>query len=209
MALEPRPDGPPSDGAPAPDPSMDDILASIRRILDEEGTRGAAPPTDPFHDAAVPEPRLPEADLPDAHPPDIFELKPSMMLPDPDVGQAGPIPVPSTMFAAPVAVPAAPAPERPPLPPMVLPTSEPPPAEPLPTLVAPAAAAAAAFSVGALVRTLANERGTAVSRSGPTIEDLVREEMRPLLKEWLDTHLPPLVERLVRAEIERVVSRSA
>jgi cell pole-organizing protein PopZ len=36
---------------------------------------------------------------------------------------------------------------------------------------------------------------------------VVREELRPLLKEWLDQHLPPIVERLVRAEIERVVSR--
>ena len=50
-------------------------------------------------------------------------------------------------------------------------------------------------------------RAPPVNRGGPTIEDLVREEMRPLLKEWLDTHLPPLVERLVRAEIERVVGR--
>ncbi len=45
------------------------------------------------------------------------------------------------------------------------------------------------------------------SRTDPTIEDLVREELRPLLKAWLDENLPPLVERLVRAEIERVVGR--
>ena len=32
--------------------------------------------------------------------------------------------------------------------------------------------------------------------------------MRPLLKQWLDAHLPPMVERLVRAEIERVVGRA-
>ena len=37
----------------------------------------------------------------------------------------------------------------------------------------------------------------------------MREELRPLLKDWLDAHLPPLVERLVRAEIERVVGRIA
>jgi cell pole-organizing protein PopZ len=36
----------------------------------------------------------------------------------------------------------------------------------------------------------------------------VREEIRPILKDWLDTHLPPLVERLVRSEIERVVNRA-
>jgi cell pole-organizing protein PopZ len=40
------------------------------------------------------------------------------------------------------------------------------------------------------------------------LEDLVREELRPLLKAWLDTNLPALVERIVRAEIQRVVERS-
>ena len=65
-----------------------------------------------------------------------------------------------------------------------------------------------ASSLGNLVRTLYSERGTAVYREGPTIEDLVREEIRPLVKDWLDRHLPPLVERLVRAEIERVVGRA-
>ena len=88
-----------------------------------------------------------------------------------------------------------------------------PPPPPLPahdaTLVAPETAAAAASSVGDLVRTLIAEREqVAVYRSGPTIEDLVREEIRPIMKQWLDTHLPPLVERLVRAEIERVIHRT-
>jgi uncharacterized protein len=75
-------------------------------------------------------------------------------------------------------------------------------------LVAPEAVAAAASSVGSLMRTLAHERSMQVYSGGPTIEDIVREEIRPLLKEWLDANLPPLVERLVRAEIERVVSRA-
>jgi hypothetical protein len=75
-------------------------------------------------------------------------------------------------------------------------------------LVAPEAAAAAVASVGALVRTLTAERSMQVHTGGPTIEDIVREELRPLLKEWLDTNLPPLVERLVRVEIERVVGRA-
>ena len=85
------------------------------------------------------------------------------------------------------------------------------PPDPVPDdgLIAPAAAAAATQSMSALMRTLANERNTAVHRGGPTLEDLVRDEMRPMLKEWLDVYLPPIVERLVRAEIERVVSRMA
>ena len=77
------------------------------------------------------------------------------------------------------------------------------------SLVAPEAAAAAASSVGMLLRTLIAERDqVAVHRGGPTIEDLVREELRPLLKEWLDANLPALAERLVRTEIERVVGRA-
>ncbi len=75
------------------------------------------------------------------------------------------------------------------------------------SLVAPEAAAAAASSVGALVRTLSS-RSAQVYQGGPTVEDLVREEIRPLLKQWLDEHLPPMVERLVRLEIERVVGRA-
>jgi len=46
----------------------------------------------------------------------------------------------------------------------------------------------------------------APATSSMTLEDLVRDEMRPLLKEWLDTHLPPMVERLVRAELERLIA---
>ena len=75
--------------------------------------------------------------------------------------------------------------------------------------MAPEAAAAATASVGSLVRTLAAERTTQVHSGGPTIEDIVREELRPLLKAWLDANLPPMVERLVRVEIERVVGRAA
>jgi uncharacterized protein len=37
-----------------------------------------------------------------------------------------------------------------------------------------------------------------------TLEDLVREMLRPMLKAWLDDNLPGLVERMVRAEIKRV-----
>jgi len=48
----------------------------------------------------------------------------------------------------------------------------------------------------------------AVHRGGPTLEDIVREEIRPMLKAWLDQNLPPLVERLVAAEIERVIGRA-
>ncbi|PLX39352.1 MAG: DUF2497 domain-containing protein [Hyphomicrobiales bacterium] len=57
------------------------------------------------------------------------------------------------------------------------------------------AAASAAF---------ANLANTILSNNARTLEDLVREMLRPMLKTWLDDNLPTLVERLVRQEIERV-----
>lgn len=76
-----------------------------------------------------------------------------------------------------------------------------------PDLVAPEAAAAAAVAMGNLMKTLTADRRPSVWAQGPTLEDIVRITLRPLLKEWLDQHLPPMVERLVRIEIERVVGR--
>ena len=171
----------------AADPSMDDILASIRRILDEEGAK------------AEPE---------GAEPGEVLDLDRSMMLQQTDkAAEVEPrrLVVGTNEAAKPAATPASEAspgsgkervvagPER----------ND----KASDRMVAPEAEAAAAASVGSLMQALANERNVATHRGGPTIEDLVREEMRPMLKAWLDSHLAPLVERLVRAEIERVVNR--
>jgi hypothetical protein len=45
---------------------------------------------------------------------------------------------------------------------------------------------------------------TVLVQNSRTLEDLVREMLKPMLKVWLDDNLPGLVERLIRAEIERV-----
>jgi len=45
---------------------------------------------------------------------------------------------------------------------------------------------------------------TILSANAKTLDDLVKEMLRPMLKGWLDENLPSVVERLVRAEIERV-----
>jgi cell pole-organizing protein PopZ len=145
----------------AGDPAMDDILASIRRILNEDEAQGGAPTGAGAQPAAEP-----------------LQLTEAMMV-EPTTPAAAPPPE-----AAPAALPVAPE-----------------------SLVAPAVVAATTAAVGQLLRAVAQERGAPVHRGGPSIEDMVREELRPLLKEWLDQHLPPIVERLVRAEIERVVSR--
>jgi cell pole-organizing protein PopZ len=45
---------------------------------------------------------------------------------------------------------------------------------------------------------------TIIGQNARTLEDLVKEMLRPMLKSWLDDNLPSMVERIVRAEIERV-----
>ncbi len=60
-------------------------------------------------------------------------------------------------------------------------------------------------SAGASVSDSFGRLGSALPPSQPqTVEDLMKEMLRPMLKSWLDDHLPSLVERLVQAEIERV-----
>ena len=160
---------PRADGA---DPSMEDILASIRRILSEE---------DPATTEAEP-----AADS------DTLVLDETMLAPD-----SAPAPAPAQIPAV-----APPLPVAPPEPVFAAPPA--PLAEDDGRLLAPETEAVAAQAVSSLMRSLASDRHVATHRGGPTIEDLVREEIRPLLKSWLDEHLPPLVERVVRAEIERL-----
>ena len=45
---------------------------------------------------------------------------------------------------------------------------------------------------------------TVLHHNSQTLEDMVSQMLRPILKVWLDDNLPSMVERLVRAEIERV-----
>ena len=63
----------------------------------------------------------------------------------------------------------------------------------------------AAFWIG--VPPAAPEPGPALGDGGKTIEDLVKEMLRPMLKEWLDKNLPPMVERYVEREISRLTRR--
>ncbi len=67
--------------------------------------------------------------------------------------------------------------------------------------------AAASQSVGALKKALSERQAQVYKAHAISLEEIVREEVRPMLKSWLDSHLPSIVERLVRTEIERVVAR--
>jgi cell pole-organizing protein PopZ len=199
---------------------MEDILASIRRILNEDEAPKPAPePHEPGHtpdngvlvldsSMMVPEPPrdLPPRDLPLRDPPP--RDMPSRDVPQPK--SSAERPAIQEHPVVPESEPPAPRVPQPPQQSAPVPTPLSKPSSPSGSLlVAPEAAAAAGASVETLMRTLASERNAAVQRGGPTIEDLVRIELRPMLKDWLDNHLPPLVERLVQAEIERVVGRMA
>ena len=66
---------------------------------------------------------------------------------------------------------------------------------------APILSGSTVAAVESAFNTLAN---TVLSNNARTLEDLVKEMLRPMLKSWLDDNLPNLVERIVKAEIERV-----
>lgn len=75
------------------------------------------------------------------------------------------------------------------------------------TSVAAASAEAFAGLAKAVEQGEAEARRLPVREGGETIEDMVRAMLKPMLNEWLDAHLPDIVERLVEEEIQRL-SRS-
>ena len=191
--------GGPSSGS---EPSMEEILASIRRILtEEESERAGAPPP---------------AEEPDD---DILVLDSAAMVPSaPAEPAGGPISSEPTLDSQGVAG------QMPDGGAQYIPVSVVQPNQSLSTLnekenymddqvespqglVGDKLASEIATTVGSLVRSVSAERSVGIGRPGVTIEDLVREEVKPVLKAWLDSHLPSLVERVVRAEIGRVIDR--
>jgi cell pole-organizing protein PopZ len=78
-------------------------------------------------------------------------------------------------------------------------------------LLSSATSAAATATFAELARTMAQEpsaSGNMPLGSGRTLEDLVKEMLRPMLKEWLDTNLPPMVEHMVRRELDRMTRKA-
>jgi len=234
------------------EPSMEEILASIRRIIADDEAKPAdrpaaaapaAPPPKPvmkdIPPSAIPAVRASAAKLaapapapkpaPPAPPPaaaaasnnqddidamlasleedtaeeevrkpqpdgDVFELTDEMALPDPP---PAPAPPPAASFSKidpqdDLEFTEARAAQRHPMP-------EPPPVEmPMP---GPILSRSTVNAVESAFNTLAH---TVLSNNARTLEDLVKEMLRPMLKSWLDDNLPGLVERIVKAEIERV-----
>jgi cell pole-organizing protein PopZ len=231
------------------EPSMEEILASIRRIIADDEAKpaekpaspaapagsaspGAAPPvakpavmTDIPPSAIVAAQAAPVQEPPPAagnsqddidamlagldaatseaevRPPlpdgEVFDLTDEMALPDPQPAPFRTVePEDDLEFNEPVAA------SPPPRAQHRQPAFEPPPlyespAPPPPQILSRSTVSA----VESAFNTLAN---TVLSNNARTLEDLVKEMLRPMLKSWLDDNLPGLVERIVKAEIERV-----
>lgn len=95
------------------------------------------------------------------------------------------------------------------------PAGSPPPSKPDDSpgeaLVGATTAAASTAAFAALAKELRRDSSASAAvpiGSGRTLEDLVQEMIRPMLREWLDANLPDMVERMIKREIERIVRRA-
>ena len=197
---------------------MEDILASIRRIIDEDDRKAAGPATAPR-----PAPGGDDEDvleLTDTVEDDIEdESEESDSGPEGWDTDAGVLPQESIDmgYDAEAFEPAEPetvAPAAPPMSPLSAAADEPTTTgsqESTMTtsnndrLVSDAALSSAAAALGSLARASERDPLGGVPQGRP-VEDLVMELLRPMLREWLDEHLPTIVERIVEREV-RYLSR--
>jgi len=199
-----------AEGAEAADgeePSMEDILASIRRILSEEEEEEAAAAADAgggmdMDLSAEPEPEPEPEPAPETEPDPEPAPEPE---PEPE---PEPIPEPE-----PVPEPAAAPPPPPPPPPMPAPLEDV--LQLTPDMVTSDVMSSPTFAAGTdvladLARAILDRRDIAVDEAGRslTLEGMAREMLKPLLREWLDRNLPYLIERLVKKEIDTMINRA-
>lgn len=192
------PDETRSNGA---EPSMDDILASIRRILAEDATaseHGAAAAPSPAAEAISrakesgdARPGDAESDWPVVDPPAVWR--------DDQVREAAPLQRAASadggaellLLTPEMRTPAPPAGALRP-----------------PRVVSAGAADVSTDVLAQLAKAILDRRDIAVGAREVTLEGMVREMLRPLLREWLDRNLPYLIERLVKKEIDLMVNRA-
>ncbi len=197
------------------EPSMEEILSSIKRIIAEEGdgpargrrlSRPAPPPRDDDHEVLELRDPMPEPARPDfARVEPGFDRRPEPALVDPvradpariEPARVEPIrpeavtrtePEPAARIEAPRPEPVATA--KP-----ATPEDEP--------IISASAAEASRGSLENLSRLLVKPD----SASDGTLEGMVRDMLRPMLREWLDRNLPAMVETMVADEIARITGQ--
>lgn len=75
-------------------------------------------------------------------------------------------------------------------------------------VISSATAEASADALSQLARAILDHRDINIGTRDVTLEGMVRQMLRPLLKEWLDRNLPYLIERLVKKEIDMMINRA-
>jgi cell pole-organizing protein PopZ len=210
-----------TEGKDQHEPSMEEILASIRRIISEDSADGgaageaAAPPkaeapAPPRAAEAAPAPaerpkRPLIADVDEEDESDVLLLteeaaeEPPALRESPPVRDDEPPPEPPQRAAEPLSFEPAPEPVEPP--------AREAPMSAVDRLLSDHAAAASLAAMSELVSRRHREpkiESLPMGNANQTLEDLTRELLRPILKTWLDDNLPQIVERIVREEIGRL-----
>ncbi len=72
-------------------------------------------------------------------------------------------------------------------------------------IVSDDAAEASRTALGALAAISSRAATQDEAAGSQALEDMVREMLRPMLKDWLDTNLPGIVDAMVQREIARIV----
>ena len=202
-----------SSAAQQPEPSMEEILASIRRIISEDPNAApeaeapkpapvddfdamfapvAAPPPEPVEEVLELTPDM-RADPTPPAPEPVFEPEPVVEMP---------LPEPEPVFE-PVAIAPEPVMMTEPEPVIERVYVEPQPLVEEPEIISPDKAALAAATLASFSATIQST----TRLEGDTIENIVRALLRPMLKEWMDNNLPAMVERQVEAELKRLAGR--
>ena len=159
------------------EPSMEEILSSIKRIIAEDTEAALAPPRGKRVVATQPVMARRSYDPPEE--PEVLELTQTVDTPfETDEAAVKRNSKPETGMPAPT--------------------------EPVkPELVSEATATASRSSLAALSALVVKPE----VHGGDTLEGLVREMIKPMLSEWLEAKLPDVVERLVAQEIRRITDR--
>lgn len=186
-----------SDGrSPNNDPSMDDILASIRKIISDDEARAQVGEAPLQRDPAIVPPIPPTVSTEPGKNDDVLLL--TDLIEDPAISESQPTSIP-----------------LPRIDPVSAPEMSQSHSESSEPLIGSSVAGATSSAFERLNQAVqdsvppprASEAGPSVGHTGKTIEDMVKEMLRPMLKDWLDRNLPPIVERYVEREIVRLTRR--
>ncbi len=164
------------------EPSMEEILASIRRIISEDGATVEPTPADPNAEAApeiemtAMEPEPPVLDL-------VEEVKEDGSVEN-IVPEEEPVVVPAPVYNPPE--------------PVHFDNSR---------LISETTAQASVHALSGLSRLVGgtvNINSQPIGSGHKTLENMVADLLRPILKDWLDNNLPGIVERVVQKEIQKI-----